>query len=325
MADPTGFVLKVSELPRIIEVLSYQGVVPLAAVAKEVGRTEAEVRDLLVRYYVTEDAEDRLGLPPPLEFLDDLGEEVDPSRATTVRLHDRYVVDDLAFDYAPVEYLARVYRVARDESLLEPDNAVLAGAVEKLRAYLDEDLTPSAADDGAGLSAAQWYRAARDRLRVRIRYVRTWWPGAAERVVEPYRVVRTRRGWEVDAGPPDEDGRLRTYLLTGVLEAEVLDEGFEPPADLVDLLVAQRRTTPVRLVVPSSAVWVVERQAERVEVVREDGADSELVAHLLEPVADRVARILLVASPDAFVVTGAEEYQDAGRELARRLLAHHGG
>ena len=325
MADPTGFVLKVSELPRIIEVLSYQGVVPLAAVAKEVGRAEAEVRDLLVRYYVTEDAEDRLGLPPPIDFLDDLGEEVEPSMATSVRLNDRYVVDDLAFDYAPVEYLARVYRVARDESLLEPDNTVLAGAVEKLRAYLDEDLTPSTADDGSGLSAAQWYRAARDHRRVRIRYVRTWWPGAAERVVEPYRVVRTRRGWEVDAGPPDEDGRLRTFLLTGVLEAQVLDEVFEPPADLVDRLVAQRHTTPVRLVVPTSSVWVVERQAERVEVIREDGTDSEVVAHLLEPVADRVARILLVAGPDAFAVTGAGEYQDVGRDLAQRLLDHHGG
>ncbi len=325
MADPTGFVLRVSELPRIIEVLSYQGVVPLAAVAKEVGRTEDEVRDVLVRYYVSEDAQDRLGMPPPLEFLDDLGEDADPSVATTVRLHDRYVVDDLAFDYAPVEYLARVYRVARDESLLEPDNTVLAGAVEKLRAFLDEDLTPSWVDDGAGLSAAQWFRAARDRRRVRIRYVRSWWPGAAERVVEPYRVVRTRRGWEVDAGPPDEDGRLRTFLLTGVLEAEVQGEVFEPPVDLVDLLVAQRRTTPVRLVVPTSGVWVVERQAERVEVVREDGTDSEVVAHLLEPVADRVARILLVAGPDAFVVTGTEEYQDLGRDLAQRLLEHHGG
>jgi len=323
--DPTGFVLKVSELPRIIEVLSYQGVVPLEAVAKEVGRPEAEVRDLLVRYYVTEDARDRLGMPPPIEFLDDVGEESLPSEATCVRLQHRYVVDDLAFDYAPVEYLARVYRVARDESLLEPDNAVLAGAVEKLRAYLDEDLRPSAATEGAGLSAAGWYRAARDHHRVRIRYVRTWWPGAAERVVEPYRVVRTRRGWEVDAGPPDDDGRLRTFLLTGVLEAEVQGEVFEPPADLVDLLVAQRHTTPVRLVVPTSAVWVVERQAEKVEVIREDGADSEVVAHLLEPVADRVARILLVAGPDAFVVTGAGEYQDAGRELAQRLLEHHGG
>ena len=325
MPDPTGFVLRVAELPRIIEVMSYQGVVPLASVAREVGRPEAEVRDLLVRYYVTEDARDRLGMPPPIEFLDDLGEEALPSEATTVRLHDRYVVDDLAFDYAPVEYLARVYRVARDESLLEPDNAVLAGAVEKLRAYLDKDLAPSGVTEGAGLTAAQWYRAARDHRRVRIRYVRAWWPGAAERVIEPYRVVRTRRGWEVDAGPPDEDGRLRTYLLTGVLEAEVLDEEFEPPADLVDRLVEQRRTTPVRLVVPTSAVWVVERQAERVEVIREDGTDSEVVAHLLAPVADRLARILLVAGADAFVVTGAGEYQDVGRDLAQRLLEHHGG
>ena len=56
-----------------------------------------------------------------------------------------------------------------------------------------------------------------------------------------------------------------------------------------------------------------------------NGTDSEVVAHLLAPVADRVARILLVAGPDAFVVTGAGEYQDVGRELARRLLEHHVG
>lgn len=325
MAEPTGFVLRVSELPRIIEVLSYQGVVPVAAVAAELGRSEQQVRDLLVRYYVTEDHEDRLGLPPPIEFLDDVGEEADPATAPNVRLGAGYVVDDLAFDYAPVDYLGRVYRVARDESLLDPDNAVLAAAVEKLRVFLDEDMRPTTQAPTAGLSPAEWYRAARDHRRVRITYARAWWPGSAERVVEPYRVVRTRRGWEVDAGPPDEDGRLRTFLLTGVLDAEVLDEEFEPPAHLVDLLVAQRRTTPVRLVVPSNAVWVVERQAERVEVVREDGRESEVVAHLLEPVADRVARILLVAGRDAFVADARREYDDAGRDLARRLLAHHSG
>jgi proteasome accessory factor C len=214
--------------------------------------------------------------------------------------------------------------VARDESLLDPDNAVLAAAVEKLRVFLDEDMRPTTQAPTAGLTPAEWYRAAREHRRVRITYARAWWPGSSERVVEPYRVVRTRRGWEVDAGPPDEDGRLRTFLLTGVLDAEVLDEGFEPPADLVELLVAQRRTTPVRLVVPSSAVWVVERQAEKVELVREDGVESEVVAHLLEPVADRVARILLVAGPDAFVADARREYDDAGRDLARRLLAHHG-
>ena len=98
MAEPTGFVLRVSELPRIIEVLSYQGVVPVAAVAAELGRSEQQVRDLLVRYYVTEDHEDRLGLPPPIEFLDDVGEEADPASAPNVRLGAGCVVDGLAFD-----------------------------------------------------------------------------------------------------------------------------------------------------------------------------------------------------------------------------------
>ena len=80
--------------------------------------------------------------------------------------------------------------------------------------------------------------------KVRIVYSRAWFEGVTERTIEPYRLVKTRRGWEVDAGPPDSEGRLRTFLLPHIRECDVLDETFEPPADLDDLLAAQRTTTP---------------------------------------------------------------------------------
>jgi proteasome accessory factor C len=318
------FVNRVATLPRIIEVLSYHGVVPISSVATEVGLKEQEVRDLLRRYYVSEDPRTRIGLPPPIAFLDDRGEEAEPAEATCVRLQGDYADEDLAFDYTPMAYIAKAYRIARDQSYLDPDNALLRSAVEKLRATLDPEMGTTAPTGEAALSPAEWYRAAVDHRRVRLLYARAWRPGTTERVIDPYRVVRTRRGWEVDAGPPDEDGRLRTFLLTGVVDAEVLDETFDPPADVVDLLVAQRRTTRVRFSVPEEKVWVVERQAERADRVDSDGQATIVDAELLEPVHDRIATILVISGADARVLDDPVTGGDAGALLARRLLQHHG-
>lgn len=317
------FVNRVATLPRIIEVLAYHGVVSLASVAAEVGLKEKDVRDLLRRYYITEDHRSRIGLPPPLRFLDDEGRDGEPAVASCVQLQGDYADEDLAFTYSPIDYLARAYPIARDQSSLDPDNTLLRAAVEKLRDALDPDMRSSTVGEGRGLSPAQWYRAALEHHRVRLTYARAWRPGTTERVVDPYRVARTRRGWEVDAGPPDGSGRLRTYLLTGVVDAEVLGETFVPPADLVDHLVAQRRATRVRFSVPESTVWVVERNAERVQRLSSDGHTTEVEAHLLEPVRDRVATILVIAGPGARVLDGDAEQEGAGRDLARALLEHH--
>lgn len=319
MADVPAFVARVAELPRILEVLSYHDRVPLELVARAVGRPVEQVREVLRTYYVTDEAPDRVGFAPPLRFVDDAGRDVDPATAPCVALDGDHATDDLAFRYAPVEAWAGAYRAARDRLHLDPGDRVLAAAVEKLGAALD--LEGRHADDAGGDDPALWSRAASARHRVRIRYARAWRPGTVERVVDPYRVVRTRRGWEVDAGPPDAEGRLRTYLLSGVLEAEVLAETFERPADVARLLEAQRRTTAVTLVVPVGAVWVVERMAERVEVVRQDDFDAQVTAHLLEPVRDRVALVLAQAGVEAMATDPA--LADAGRELAARLLVHH--
>lgn len=319
MVEP--FVRQLAELPAVLEALSYHGAVPMSVLAAEVGMTEKKVRELLVSYFMTEEPAGRRGWVPPLEFVNEAGEEVEPSAAPMVRLTSDVVTNDLAFRYSPVEGWARVYRAARDQLHLEPENSRLEGALEKLGRVIDEALDAGTQVDGRRDGPAAWHRAAVEHRRVAIRYARAWRPGTTERVVDPYRVVRTRRGWEVDAGPPDADGRLRTYLLSGILEASVLEESFEPPEELVAMLVRQRQTTPVDFVLPPEEVWVVERLAEWIEEIRRDEQDVEIRAWLLEPVRDRVAHALVTAGPRAMVVDRG--LMDGGRHLALALLSHH--
>ncbi|PKW25724.1 WYL domain-containing protein [Phycicoccus duodecadis] len=316
-----SFVAQLAGLPAVLEALSYHRAVPLAVLATEVGLPERKVRELLVSYFMTDEPVDQRGWVPPLEFLDEQGQEVEPSSAPLVRLTSDIVTNDLAFRYSPVATWARTYRIARDQLHLDPENSRLEGALEKLGRSIDDEMRPSSAIDRRPDGPAAWYRAARNQQRVSIRYARSWRPGVTERVVEPYRVLRTRRGWEVDAGPPDENGRLRTYLVSGVVKARFLDESFELPDGLAEMLARQRATTPVEFVLPPEEVWVVERLAERVEEIGRDDDDVSIRAYFLEPVRERVAEALVTAGPRAMVVD--KDLMDAGRARAAALLEHH--
>lgn len=318
-----AFVQQLAGLPAILEALSYHRAVPIAVVAQEVGLPPKRVRELLVEYFLTDEPDDRRGWIPPLEFLDESGEDADPWAAPCVRLTSDVVTNDLAFRYSPITTWARTYRVARDQLHLDPENSLLEGALEKLGNVIDDELRPGSEIDRGDVGPARWDKAAKERTRVGITYVRAWHPGTSRRIVEPYRVLRTRRGWEVDAGPPDESGRLRTYLLSGVVDAEFSDETFELPDGLERMLAEQRRTTPVEFVVPPEELWVLERLAEHVEEIRRDDEDVSVRAYFLEPVKARVAAALVTAGPRAMVVD--RDLMDAGRELAAELLAHHRG
>jgi len=149
-----------------------------------------------------------------------------------------------------------------------------------------------------------------------------WRPGAGARVIEPYRVVRTRRGWEVDAGPADDDAQVRTYLVSGISASDVLDETFEPPPDLDALLVAQRTPVSVDLVVPQERRWAVDRFAESVTVIDDDEQSVSLRAELLPPVEQRLGLLLLCCGPEAFVMT-PPDLSSAGVKVASALLEHH--
>jgi predicted DNA-binding transcriptional regulator YafY len=198
---------------------------------------------------------------------------------------------------------------------------VLRSALASFESSLWPVATPADAGLGADL-AAELHRAAQERRRVRIVYARTWQPGTAERIVEPYRVLRTRRGWEVDAGPVDDAGRIRTYLVSGIGELSVLDEAFERPPDVDELIARQRASVTVELVVPQTGRWAVERFAESVALLADDEESVKVRAALLPPVEQRVGLILICAGPEAFV-TAPRSMLDAGADLARRLLDHH--
>jgi len=82
-------------------------------------------------------------------------------------------------------------------------------------------------------------------------------------VIEPFRLIHTRRGWEIDAGPVTPDGTLGTFLVDRVNSYTVLDAMFELPGNLEQLLVQQGTPVPVELVVPHETRWAVEKHADR--------------------------------------------------------------
>lgn len=161
-----------------------------------------------------------------------------------------------------------------------------------------------------------------ERRRVSIEYSRTWRPGVSERVIEPLRLVQTHRGWEVDAGPVGPEGNLRTFILSNVRSAELLDETFEPPAGVESLLERQRRTITVRMELSQDARWAADMYAEQVTVVEQD--ESTLVAdlELLAPVGDRVGLIILASGPETRVLSPNHVLPEA-IGIIEELLRHH--
>jgi hypothetical protein len=55
----------------------------------------------------------------------------------------------------------------------------------------------------------------------------------------------TARGAGVDAGPLDDSGSIRTFLVAKIRRLEVLDEVFERPEDALLRCLAARALTPV--------------------------------------------------------------------------------
>jgi proteasome accessory factor C len=156
--------------------------------------------------------------------------------------------------------------------------------------------------------------------KVRITYSRSWRQGVTERIIEPLRLVQTRRGWEVDAGPVEYDGRLRTFLLSNIRDLEVLDETFEKPAGAARMLERQRETVRVRIDLAQDARWAVDMYAERSKVLHEDADEFSAVLELLEPVTQRVALLMLASGP----CTRVPPHLVGGASMViNNLIAHH--
>ncbi len=326
MADPK-YVRRIARLPEVFQLLgAFPDGLAVVELARRLGVPSAELREDLLAFYAADVSPgDLMGLSRPevLEFIGPDGTEEDPNDAEIVRIIDPRPTDELGVEYVDASELALVYSAARLELDANFDQD-LADAV----AVLEETMfgTTSASVTSRALPytrlLGELRKAHADRRAVRIEYSRAWRHGVSTRVIEPYRFVQTRRGWEVDAGPVDASGRTWTYLLSNIRSIEVLDRAYEIPEGVSELLIAQRQTETVRVRLPFSARWAAEMYAEQVTVVAEDEASVTLDLGLLPPLRQRVGLLLLVAGPAAELVE-SPELAGSRPELAQRLLEHH--
>jgi predicted DNA-binding transcriptional regulator YafY len=315
------FAERVASLTKVVTILEFHpSGLPLAQLAAELNTTTDSLRQTLLAYYVADIAEQADFPLPVIEFVGSDGDD-DPERAEVVRVVSPDPERELGVEHLSAEQLGALHAAGSDLLALEPDNDVLRSALAAFETSLWPVAPSETVDSGAAI-AADLNHAAQEHRRVRIVYARAWRPGTAERVIEPYRVLRTRRGWEVDAGPVDDVGRIRTYLVSGIREVEVLDETFERPSDVDALIATQRSDVNVELVVPHSGRWAVERFAESVTLLEDDEESVKVRAAFLPPVEQRVGLILIGCGPESFV-TAPEEMVDAGAEVSRQLLDHH--
>jgi len=295
---------------------------PLAQLAAELDTTTESLRQTLLAYYVVDVAEQAGFRLPVIEFVGGDGDgDDDPAQAEVVRVVSPDPERELGVEHLTAEQLGALHAAGSDLLALETDNDVLRSALEAFETSLWPVDVSHDADPGAEIAVGLSH-ATREHRRVRIVYARAWHPGTSERVVEPYRVLRTRRGWEVDAGPADESGRIRTFLVSGIRELSLLEETFERPGNVDDLVAAQRSAVEVELVVPQSGRWAVERFAESVKLLQDDEESVKIRASLLPPVEQRAGLILISCGPEAFVMAPSSML-DAGAAVAQQLLDHH--
>lgn len=328
------YVSRFTRVTRAIPILAmHPGGLRLSELAAQLATSEEELREEIRAYYVADPPIDLVGgyREPVIEFVsgpsggdEHLGEEElpDPASAAYVRLRDLRTGLDVGVKFLSLGELAVVSRAGHDLLAREPDNTVLEAALDKL-----ENSILDGVDRGGprwlGATARRLRQAVREQRRVTFVYSRAWLPGVVERVIEPYQVVHTRRGWEVDGGVVgSEDDGVRTYLVSGIRELDVLKETFERPPDVLERIEANRQLEAVDVVVPQHARWAVELYAESAELIAEDEDSVKLRAHLLPPVEQRLGLLLIAAGAEAFVVEPAQ-LGDAGRDVARTLLEHH--
>ena len=237
---------------------------------------------------------------------------------------DRVCLDDAAEDMLGVEQfdaavLGPLYQAAEDLLTEEPWNEDLENAVVLLRHRFLPGVRRRRIV-GAG-RVADLRQAIDNRRRVRIVYSRAWEPGVTDRVIEPYTLTYTGRGAEVDAGPLDAEGAIRTFLVPRIRHLELLDESFDPPEDALARCVAAREMTPVTGYVPHDRRWVLDKWCERVDVGLSDHKGFTFTAHVLPPVTWRCALMQIIAGRALDLDDVAHE--DEAKVLAQRLWTHH--
>jgi predicted DNA-binding transcriptional regulator YafY len=162
--------------------------------------------------------------------------------------------------------------------------------------------------------------AARDRRRCRIRYLKPDATGPDERRFDPYVVVYGEGVWYA-IGQCHERGERRIFRVDRILEAERLEETFDPPADFDPgdfisggrVFRADEETEVTVRYAPAVARWVLE---EGLGEAQPDG--SVVVRHtVVDP--GWIVRHVLQHGPDAQVLD-PPDFRDLVRHAARGIL-----
>jgi predicted DNA-binding transcriptional regulator YafY len=234
---------------------------------------------------------------------------------------------DRSLRLTPEEALALV---AAGASLLAVPGAdasgPLARGLDKLAATLGVD-PEDAFDIDLGRAAASVLAAVQqatdEHRRLRLRYYTHSRDQHTEREVDPYRVHAEQGRWYL-AGFDHLRGEQRLFRVDRVLDAEVLDETFEPPDDLPEPELFEAGADDPRIVLDLApeASWVVESYA--VDAVETTGAGRLRVTL---PVSGRswLERLLLQLGPRAQVVEvrGDPALAHCASDSARRVLARY--
>ena len=142
------FVDRVAQLPSLLEALwHHPDGLAIDDLAEEVGAKPDEVRETLRTYHLTDFAAyvpDLVFRPEVIEFYGGSDDDDQGHGAPMVRLVSNEPGKELGIAYASVPELARLYRAGADRLQLEPDNAALATAVQKLADGLLPKFVPSA-------------------------------------------------------------------------------------------------------------------------------------------------------------------------------------
>ena len=321
MAAVPGYVERYTRILRAVEVLSfYPDGLPLAQLAQELEVPVDDLRAEILAYYTAEPAVGAGHRMPGIGWVSSTGEEEDPRTAEVVVLTEPQALADLGVLRFTTAELAGVWRAGRILSEYEPDNAVLSEALDVLA---DGWLTgPLDAEEPGADRVAAIRDAIGARHKLRIRYAREWRPGVSDRVVDPYRLLCTARGWELDAGPLDPEGAPRTFLLANIWDLEVLPDSFVVPEGLEGILAANRAEIRVDVSLPQRAAWGADTQADRVEVLRFDAETTTLRLDLSQPYASRLALVLAPSNGEGMLMNHRELAPQI-QAVAQRLLAHH--
>ena len=223
---------------------------------------------------------------PAIEFVQpEDGYTTDGSGGTFVRVVEGSA-PGLGVEHLSAGDLALIYTAGTALLDVDPADRDLAGALDVIAETMYGEPATQTQPGSWNSCLAPLQQAQEQRRKVKIVYSRSWRPGVTDRVIEPLRSPRPT-GLGGRRRPDRTEGNLRTYILSNLRSADLLEDTFDPPPEVESLLERQRSTTTVRMELAQDARWAADMYAERVTVVEED--ESRFVAdlQLLPPVDDR--------------------------------------